>query len=114
MADHRLFASRWCSGMHHSDATRTSYYSHRSRGSSRDVGGCKWAALVVVSGTPAPVVEQLQNDIVAALGTAEVRSRAEQVGFEITPSTPGAVRERIQADIALYAPLVSEGRIARL
>ena len=73
-----------------------------------------WAALVVVSGTPAPVVEQLQNDIVAALGTAEVRSRAEQAGFEITPSTPGAVRERIQADIALYAPLVSEGRIARL
>jgi tripartite-type tricarboxylate transporter receptor subunit TctC len=50
----------------------------------------------------------------AALGTAEVRSRAEQAGFELTPSTPQALRERIAADIALYGPLVAEGRVARL
>ena len=73
-----------------------------------------WAALVAVAGTPAAVVEQLQRDVVAALGTAEVRNRAEQAGFEITPSTPQALRERIQADVALYGPLVSEGRIARM
>ncbi|MGZ5131162.1 MAG: Bug family tripartite tricarboxylate transporter substrate binding protein [Caldimonas sp.] len=73
-----------------------------------------WAALVALTGTPAPVIEQLQHDIVAALGTAEVRSRAEQAGFDITPSTPQALRERIDADIALYGPLVNEGRIARL
>lgn len=73
-----------------------------------------WAALVAVTGTPTPVIEQLQRDIVAALGHPEVRRRAEQAGFEITPSTPQALRERIAADIASYAPLVSEGRIARL
>ena len=73
-----------------------------------------WAALVAVAGTPAPVVGQLQHDIAAVLARPEVRSRAEQAGFEITPSTPQGVRDRIQADIALYAPLVSEGRIARL
>ena len=61
-----------------------------------------------------PVLEQLQRDIVAALGSAEVLQRAEQAGFEITPSTPQALRERIAADSALYAPLVSEGRVARL
>jgi len=43
-----------------------------------------------------------------------VRNRAAQAGFEITPSTPQAVRERIEADVALYRPLVAEGRIARL
>ena len=32
-----------------------------------------WAALMAVAGTPAPVVEKLQHDAVAALGTAEVR-----------------------------------------
>ena len=42
-----------------------------------------------------------------ALGTTEVRARAEQAGFEITPSTPQALRERIEADVALYAPLVA-------
>ncbi len=73
-----------------------------------------WAALVTVAGTPAAVSAQLQRDIVAALDSAEVRQRGEQAGFEITPSTPQALRERIAADSALYAPLVSEGRVARL
>lgn len=73
-----------------------------------------WAALVTVAGTPAPTLDQLQRDIVAALDHPEVRKRAELAGFEITPSTPQALRERVAADIALYAPLVSEGRVARL
>jgi len=73
-----------------------------------------WAALMAVAGTPAAVVEQLQRDIVAALGSAGVRGLAEQAGFEITPSTAQALRDRIEADVALYRPLVSEGRIARL
>jgi tripartite-type tricarboxylate transporter receptor subunit TctC len=73
-----------------------------------------WAALVGVAGTPAAIVEQLQRDIVAALGAAEVRERAQQAGFEITPSTANGLRERIEADVALYVPLVNEGRIARL
>jgi tripartite-type tricarboxylate transporter receptor subunit TctC len=73
-----------------------------------------WAALVALAGTPAAVIERLQRDITAALGTSEVRQRAEQAGFEITPSSPQALRERIEADVALYAPLVHEGRVARL
>ena len=73
-----------------------------------------WAALMAVTGTPAAVIEKLQTDVVAALGTAEVRGRATQAGFDITPSTPQALRDRIQADIALYAPLVSEGRVSQL
>lgn len=73
-----------------------------------------WAALVAIAGTPAEVVEPLQRDLALALSAPEVRSRAEQAGFELTPSTPQAVRDRISADTALYAPLVSEGRVARL
>jgi tripartite-type tricarboxylate transporter receptor subunit TctC len=73
-----------------------------------------WAALVTVAGTPAPTLERLHRDIVAVLSDAEVLRRAEQAGFEITPSTPQALLERIAADSALYGPLVSEGRVARL
>jgi tripartite-type tricarboxylate transporter receptor subunit TctC len=73
-----------------------------------------WAALTAVAGTPAVVVEQLQRDIAAALASPEVLGRAEQQGFEITPSTAQGLRDRIQADIALYGPLVSEGRVAKL
>lgn len=72
-----------------------------------------WAALVTVAGTPAPVLSRLQNDVVAALSSPEVRARAEQSGFEITPSTPQALRDRVAADRALYAPLVEDGRLVR-
>jgi tripartite-type tricarboxylate transporter receptor subunit TctC len=73
-----------------------------------------WAAMMAVAGTPPALVQQLRGDIVTALGSAEVRGRAEQAGFDITPSSPQAVRERIEADLALYTPLVNEGRLARL
>jgi tripartite-type tricarboxylate transporter receptor subunit TctC len=73
-----------------------------------------WAALVAVAGTPESLLGQLQRDIVTALGSADVRQRAEQAGFEITPSTPQGLRERIEADVALYRPLVAEGRVSRL
>ena len=63
---------------------------------------------------PTAVLEQLRRDIAVVLDMADVRSRAESAGFEITPSTPQALSERIEADIALYAPLIREGRIARL
>lgn len=73
-----------------------------------------WAALVAPAATPLPVLDRLQRDLLAALDSAEVRARAAQAGFEITPSTPQAVRERVAADDALYRPLVAEGRVAPL
>jgi tripartite-type tricarboxylate transporter receptor subunit TctC len=72
-----------------------------------------WAALVTVAGTLASVLERLQRDLAIALASDEVRGRTERAGFELTPSTPQAVLERMRVDRALYAPLVSEGRIAR-
>ena len=73
-----------------------------------------WAGLVTVSGTPEPVLQTLLRDLALALDAPEVRARAVQAGFEITPSTPQALRERAQADVALYQPLVDEGRVERL
>jgi tripartite-type tricarboxylate transporter receptor subunit TctC len=73
-----------------------------------------WAALVALAGTPAPVLQQLQADIAAAMANPELRSRTEAAGFELTPSTPQALLERVEADMAAYRPLFTEGRIARL
>lgn len=73
-----------------------------------------WAALVALAGTPAPVLAQLQQDIARALAHPEVRRRATDAGFEITPSAPEGVRARVQADIALVRPLFAAGRIAQL
>jgi len=73
-----------------------------------------WAGLVALAGTPPELLAQLQRDIVAALDADEVRERVEVLGFELTPSTPQQMRERIAADLALYAPLVRAGRVSRL
>lgn len=70
-----------------------------------------WAALVTRAGTDAPVLQQLQRDIVSALALPEVQQRARDTGFELTPSTPQAVLERMRADAALVATLVEEGRL---
>lgn len=72
-----------------------------------------WAGLVTVAGTPEPVLAKLQADLAQALQQPALRARAEQAGFELTPSTPQALVERMLADTALYAPLVAAGRIAR-
>jgi tripartite-type tricarboxylate transporter receptor subunit TctC len=73
-----------------------------------------WAALVAVAGTPPEVLMQLQRDLGAALRTPQVLAQAQQAGFEITPSTPQALQQRIRDDMALVAPLVQEGRIAQM
>ena len=73
-----------------------------------------WAAMVAVAGTPAPIILQLHDDIISALTSADVRARIDAAGFEMTPSTPQGLRERVDADIALYLPLVREGRVAAL
>jgi len=73
-----------------------------------------WAALVAVAGTPAPLLQQLHRDLTAAMTQGDVLARTQQAGFEITPSSPQGLRERIEADLALVRPLLAEGRIAQL
>lgn len=73
-----------------------------------------WAALVTVAGTAPAVLARLQQDLASALAAPALRQQAEAAGFRITPSTPQGLRQRIEADQALYRPLVEEGRIARL
>jgi tripartite-type tricarboxylate transporter receptor subunit TctC len=72
-----------------------------------------WAALVTPAGTPPAVYAQLQRDVTAALAAPAVREKIESAGFEVTPSTPLELRQRVEADMAEYAPLVREGRVAR-
>ena len=79
-----------------------------------DVPMHPWAGLVAPAGVPEPVLAQLQQDLVAAINAPEVRARVQPLGFDLTPSTPQQFRQRIDADLALYAPLVREGRVSRI
>jgi tripartite-type tricarboxylate transporter receptor subunit TctC len=72
-----------------------------------------WAALVTVAGTAGPVLQQLQRDIVVTLALPDVQQRARDAGFELTPSAPQAVLDRMRADAAQVAPLVDDGRLVQ-
>lgn len=79
-----------------------------------DVEMRPWAGFVAPAGVAEPVLAQLQRDLLAAIDGPEVRSRIQPLGFELTPSTPRQMRERIEADLAIVAPLVREARVSRL
>ena len=49
----------------------------------------------------------------AAQGFYLLRARVQLLRFELTPQPPAQLRARVEADTALYAPLVREGRVAR-
>ena len=72
-----------------------------------------WAALMAVAGTPDPVLQSLQRGVALALASDSVRQRTAAAGFELMPSSPQAVRERMAADSAVVAPLIQAGRISR-
>jgi tripartite-type tricarboxylate transporter receptor subunit TctC len=79
-----------------------------------DVEMRPWAGLVAPVGVPDAILGLLQHELVAAINAPEVRARIQPLGFELTPSTPKQFRQRIEADLALYGPLVREGRVSRV
>lgn len=99
-------------------AARDRLASHPAIPTLREAGGPPvdmhpWAALMAVAGTPVSVLATLQQGLAVALASKAVRSRAEGAGFDITPSNPQAVRERMAADTALVQPLIAAGRVAK-
>jgi hypothetical protein len=64
-----------------------------------------------VAGTPAPILDRIHKQVMVALGSTDIRSRIEAAGFDVLPSTPAQLTERIRRDTALYAPLIASGRV---
>ena len=70
-----------------------------------------WAALLGVAGTPEPILDKIHRQTLAALNSPDIRSRIEAAGFDVLPSTPAQLVERIRRDTATYTPLVASGRV---
>ena len=49
----------------------------------------------------------------APLAAPELRARTDAAGFELTPSSPQALRDRMVADRATVQPLLDAGRLQR-
>lgn len=67
-----------------------------------------WQGVVAAAGTPRPVVEKLNAEIVKALKLPDVQARLAADGWSITTSTPDQFAAYIASEIGRYARIVKE------
>ena len=65
-----------------------------------------WYGVLAPAGTPAPVIERLNREIVAVMSSEEMKKRMQADGAEARPTTPAEFAALIKQDMAKWAPVV--------
>lgn len=67
-----------------------------------------WHGVVVPAATPAPLIEQLNGDVVKVLRMKDVRERFESLGAEVAAGTPRDFADYIAREIPKWAKVVRD------
>ena len=70
-----------------------------------------WYAMFFPAGTPRNIVEKMQEMVVKALRTPEVRGFLEREGLDPIGSTPEELAAQMKREIAKYAEVIRKGNI---
>ncbi len=70
-----------------------------------------WAGLMAPAGTPRPVIERLNAELLKALQVPSVRTRLEEMGGEARGSTPEEMRAMVAAETQKWTQVVADGKI---
>lgn len=70
-----------------------------------------WFGMQVPAGTPRPVVEKLNRDIVALLKDPEVVKRFRDQGVEVVASTPEQFSQLVQSEVVKWTQLIQDANI---
>ncbi len=70
-----------------------------------------WYGLLAPAGTPSPVVNRLNVDLVKTLNVADVQEKLVDQGLEVATSTPREFADFLKAEIAKYARVVREAGV---
>jgi tripartite-type tricarboxylate transporter receptor subunit TctC len=65
-----------------------------------------WFGVLAPAGTPAPVVERLNREIVAVMSSEEMKKKMQADGAEARPTSPAEFSALIRQDMAKWAPVV--------
>jgi len=65
-----------------------------------------WNGVYVRAGTPRPIVDRLNREIVAVLGSAEVKATLEEQGYDLIPSTPEQFGQLARNDSVRWGAVV--------
>jgi tripartite-type tricarboxylate transporter receptor subunit TctC len=72
-----------------------------------------WNSLVAPRGTPAPIIQRLNNEVNAVLSTSEVGDRIKKQGVETDPGTPADLARYINDEIARFKNLINAIQLKR-
>ena len=70
-----------------------------------------WFAFFVPAKTPAPIVEKMHKDIVAALAYPPVRERLEPLGAALVGSTPDELARHLKSEMDKWGPVIRDAGI---
>ena len=70
-----------------------------------------WYGLLTTAGTPLPIVDKLNAEVVRIMKTPEAMERMANVGFEIVGSSPAEFAKLIREEIPRWTKIVREGNI---
>ena len=65
-----------------------------------------WLGIMAPAGTPAPVIERLHKEVLAAVSAPDTRDLLDNAGAEVLTSTPAELAAMIRDGVAKYAKIV--------
>ena len=65
-----------------------------------------WYGVFAAAGTPQPIVQKLNAEIVRAMNVPEVKERIEASGYQVVGSTPAALDAHLKSEITRWARVV--------
>jgi tripartite-type tricarboxylate transporter receptor subunit TctC len=77
----------------------------------KDIDASNWTLLLAPKGTPQPIVDQLNAQVVKILNMPDVKDRFAAGGVETTPSTPAQLEARIKQEAARFVVIVQKADI---
>jgi tripartite-type tricarboxylate transporter receptor subunit TctC len=73
-----------------------------------------WNGIAVAAKTPKAIVERLNKEINAAVSSAQIKQRFQELGVEQNTSTPDGMRKFLIDEIAKWNALIDKAKISRL
>ncbi|MCL4182680.1 MAG: tripartite tricarboxylate transporter substrate binding protein [Burkholderiaceae bacterium] len=67
--------------------------------------------LIVPRGTPRPIIDRIQQDIVRAINKPDVKARLEKVGMKVVGSKPEEFAEFVGSESAKWAKVIKVGNL---
>ena len=73
-----------------------------------EVNASNWTAIFAPKGTPQPVIDKLNADVVRALGSPDVRERFASGGAQVISSTSSELAARQKNELAIFRSVVAK------